>query len=59
MENMAKSEKKNTPLLHIVKRDQGTVTWYYKLIVRAVAILAAILVSGILITILAKANPIV
>lgn len=55
---MAKSEKKHTPLLHIVKRDQGTITWYYKLIVRAIAILAAMLVSGVLITILAEANPI-
>ena len=54
---MAKSDKKHTPLLHIVKRDQGTLTWGYKLTVRAIAIVAALLVSGVLLTILAKSNP--
>lgn len=58
MSKMAKSEKKHTPLLHIVKRDQGTLTWYYKLMVRAIAILAALLVSGLLITVLVGTNPI-
>ncbi len=55
---MAKNEKKRTPLLHVVKRDQSTITWYYKLIIRAVAVLLAMLVSGVLITILAKTNPV-
>lgn len=55
---MAKSDKKRTPMMHIVKRDQGTITWYYKLIVRAIAILSAMLISGVLITILAETNPI-
>ncbi len=56
---MAKSEKKRTPLLHIVKRDPGTVTWYYRLLVRSIAVLAALLLSGVLITLLTGENPIV
>ena len=54
---MAKKDKKHTPWLHIVKRDQGTLTWSYKLTVRAIAIVAALLVSGVLLTILAQSNP--
>ncbi len=54
---MAKTEKKHIPLVHIVKRDQGTLTWQYKLLVRAVAILVALIVCGVLITILADTNP--
>ena len=56
---MASSEKKHTPLLHIVKRDPGTLTWTYKLLVRGIAILAALLVCGVLITLLTGENPIV
>lgn len=56
---MAKIEKKRTPLLHIVKRDPGTVTWYYRLMVRGIAILAALLLSGVLITLLTGENPVV
>ncbi len=55
---MAKSEKKHVPLVHIVKRDQASVTWYRKVLVRAVAILSALLVSGILVTVLTGKNPI-
>ncbi len=55
---MAKNEKKHTPVLHIVKRDPGSVTWKYRLLVRAIAILAALLLSGILITLMTKTNPI-
>ena len=54
---MAKNEKKRAPLLHIVKRDQSTITWHYKLTIRVVAVLLAMLVSGVLITMLAEANP--
>ena len=55
---MAKAEaKKRTPLAHIVKRDPASVTWYNKLIIRGVAILAALLVAGILITLLTGKNP--
>ena len=59
MSKMATNEKKHTPLLHIVKRDPGTLTWKYKLLVRAVAVLAALLVSGVLITLLTGENPVV
>ncbi len=54
---MAKSEKKHTPMLHIVKRDPGSVTWKYRLFVRAIAVLAALLLSGVLITLLTKKDP--
>ena len=55
---MAKTDKKHTPLLHIVKRDQGTLTWQYKILIRAIAIVLALLVSGLLITALADTDPI-
>ncbi|MBQ3492463.1 MAG: ABC transporter permease [Oscillospiraceae bacterium] len=54
---MAKTEKTLAPLVHIVKRDPGSVTWKYRLLVRAIAVLAALLLSGILITLLTKKNP--
>ena len=54
---MAKSNKKHIPLLHIVKRDQGSLTWQYKLLVRAVAIVLALLASGVLITLMTDAKP--
>lgn len=55
---MAKNEsKKHTPLIHIVKRDQSELTWQKKLLVRAVAIIAALLVSGVMITALTGENP--
>ena len=41
---------------HIVKRDQ--VSWKYSFLVRAFAILASLLVSAVVITILTKKNPI-
>ena len=55
---MAKTDKKHTPLLHIVKRDQGTLTWQYKILIRAIAVVLALLVSGLLIMILADTDPI-
>ena len=58
MNKVAQSEKKHVPLMHIVKRDQGSVTWRRKLLVRAVAILLALLVSGVLVTALTGTNPI-
>ena len=54
---MAKTDKKHTPLLHIVKRDQGSLTWQYKIMIRAIAIVLALLVSGLLITALADTDP--
>lgn len=59
MSRMAKNEKKRTPLVHIVKRDPGMITWKNRLLVRAIAILSALLVSGVLITLLTGENPIV
>ena len=59
MRRMTSSEKKHTPLMHIVKRDPGSLTWKYKILVRGIAILAALLVSGILITLLTGENPVV
>lgn len=41
---------------HIVKRD--AVPWHYSMLVRAVAILASLLVSAVVITVLTKKNPI-
>lgn len=41
---------------HIVKRD--AVSWQYSMLVRAVAILASLLVSAVVITVLTKKNPI-
>lgn len=55
---MAKTEKKHTPLVHIVKRDPGANTWQYRLLVRAIAILAALLTCGVLITLLTGEKPI-
>lgn len=49
--------KKHTPLFHIVKRDISATPWYHRVLVRAIAILAALLVSGILITLLSGKNP--
>ena len=54
---MAKNNKKHTPLLHIVKRDPGTLTWQYKLLVRAIAIALALLACGVLITLVTDAKP--
>ena len=51
---MAKTEKKRVPLMHIVKRDPGTLTWKYKVFVRAVAILLAMILCGLLVTFLAE-----
>jgi len=54
---MAKSETKNrSPLFHIVKRDP--LPWYGALGVRAAAIVLALLLSAIVITILTQKNPI-
>ena len=48
-------KKQKTPLIHIVKRPQ--VAWYHSIIVRAVAIVAALAFSGIVITLLIGENP--
>ncbi|MBO7179109.1 MAG: ABC transporter permease [Clostridia bacterium] len=54
---MAKSESKTrTPLFHIVKREP--LPWYSALGVRAVAIIASLLLSAVVITLLTQTNPI-
>ena len=50
--------KKHSPLFHIVKRDASATMWYHRMLVRAIAIIAALLVSGVLITLLSEKNPI-
>ncbi len=53
---MAKSnDKVHTPLFHIVKREP--LPWYSALGVRAAAILAALVLSAVVITILTQKNP--
>ena len=43
---MAKTNSKpRTPLFRVVKRDQAATTWYFRVLVRAIAIVAALLVS--------------
>ena len=54
---MAKNSIK-TPLFHIAKRDPASVKWYYGVMVRALAILGALIVSGVLIMLLSDENPV-
>lgn len=51
----AVKHKKQRPF-HIVKREP--MAWYYRVGVRAAAILAALIVTGVVITLLTKKNPI-
>ncbi|MBQ8164583.1 MAG: ABC transporter permease [Clostridia bacterium] len=51
-----KSGRKHEPLIHITKR--ASMVWYKAWIVRAVAIVAALLVSAVVITLLTKDNPV-
>ena len=55
---MASEKKVRTPLFHIAKRDPASVKWYSSVLVRAIAVLGALIVSGVLIMVLAKQNPI-
>ena len=47
--------KTREPLFHLVKRD--TIVWYKAWMIRAIAVLAALVVCGVLITILSHKNP--
>ena len=49
-------EKNKEPLFHIVKRD--TLPWYQSMGIRAVAILLALVLCGIITTITTGINPI-
>ena len=54
---MAKSDKKiRTPLFHIAKRE--AMPWYFGVLVRVVAVIAALVTAGVLVTALAGRNPI-
>lgn len=53
---MSKLKSRFSGRVHIVKR--APMAWYYNLLVRAVAIIAALLVSAVVITLLTKKNPI-
>lgn len=53
---MKANKIKNAPKFHIVKRPASA--WYYNFSVRAIAILLALVVSGVIITLLTDKNPI-
>lgn len=50
------TKKVKTAPFHIVKRDP--MAWYYNILVRAIAVIAALLVSAIFITLMTQKNPI-
>ena len=50
--------KKHVPLFHLVKRDPASTKWYFRILVRVAAVAVALLVSGMLITLLSGKNPI-
>ena len=52
-----KAVKHHEPLVHIVKRDQGAITWKSRILIRAIAIALALLVSGIMVSVLADTDP--
>lgn len=55
---MSKAEKKNrAPFFHIVKRGDAF-NWKFALLIRAAAVLLALIVSGLVITFLTEKNPI-
>ena len=51
----AKEKKTRTPLFHMVKRDQ--LPLWKSILVRAIAIISALVVSGVIITLLSGKNP--
>lgn len=54
---MEKSDKKiRTPLFHIAKRE--AMPWYFGVMVRAIAVVAALIVAGVLVAALTGKNPI-
>ena len=52
---MAKAKKHSEPLFHIIRQD--TLGWKKPLLVRVIAILAAMIVSSVIIVIFTKRNP--
>lgn len=54
---MSKNKNKSSsPLFHVVKRDPAA--WYGALLVRIASVIAALLISAVIITVLTKKNPI-
>ena len=54
---MAEITKARTPMFHLVKRDASSLPWYVGVLIRAAAVVAALVVSGIIIMLLADKNP--
>ena len=52
---MAKQEKKNEPLFHIVKR--GSIAWWKSAVIRVAAVLAALVFSGVVSFLITGENP--
>ncbi len=52
---MANKQKKHEPLFHIVKRD--ALPWWHSLLIRVIAIVAALVVCGLLTLVLTGENP--
>ncbi len=50
--------KIRTPLFHISKRDPASIKWYFGVLVRVIAVLSALVVAGVLITMLSDKNPV-
>ncbi len=52
---MTTMKRKRVPAFHIVKREP--MAWYYRVAVRAIAIIAALVVTAVVITLLTHKNP--
>lgn len=50
--------KIRTPLFHISKRDPASIKWHFGVLVRVIAVLSALVVAGVLITMLSDKNPV-
>ncbi len=50
--------KNKTPLIRVVKRGRDALPWQFGILVRAIAIISALIVSGIIIMMLSGKNPI-
>ena len=58
---MAKKKEaasKHVPLFHLSKRDAAATKWHFRILVRLAAVALALIISGLLITLLSGKNPI-
>ena len=56
---MAKDKARvKTPLIHIVNRGKDAMPWYKAFAVRAIAIAAALVICGVLVSVITKSNPV-